>query len=162
MNTPSPRLTVTRELPQAEIDVWHVLRDLTAWYWPDPFHSLPIEWMHRLHDDGGVTVSGRGSWTHSYLPVFPWGQEPVGFTLDVDDVTHALTIVEIPADARNLKREHTQRWSVTSTGPRDCTVRVELWHAPVPLIGWYTDTILSAHADTKLERIESIVLLRAP
>lgn len=161
MTNDTPRLSVTRDLPQSEIDVWHILRDMSAWYWPDPFHSIPTEWMHRLHDEGGVTVSGRGSWTHAYLPVFPWGREPVDFTLDVDDVKHAITMVETPRDARAAKRSHTQRWSVTSTGTRDCTVRVDLWHAPVPLIGWYTNAILSAHADTKLERIETTVLLRA-
>jgi hypothetical protein len=161
MTTTAPRLTVTRELPLLEIDVWHVLRDLTAWYWPDPFHSIPTNWAHRL-SDGNVTVTGRGVWTHSYLPVFPWGRESVDFTLDVDDVNHAVTVVEFPTDARNLKRQHTQKWSLTSTGPRDCTVRVDLWHAPVPLIGWYTNAILSAHADTKIDRIESTVLLRVP
>ena len=160
MNNP-PRLTVSRTSPQSADSVWRVMRDLFAWYWPDPFHSLPTMWTHRL-SDGDVTVHGIGVWMHAYLPIFPWRQERVGFSLDVDDVLHVVRIVEMPVEEKSAGRHHTQAWSVTATGNRDCTVRVDLWHAPVPLIGWYTSSRLSSHAERKLDHLESIVLSRAP
>lgn len=159
-NVDLPRLTVSRAFPQGADGVWKVMRDLFAWYWPDPFHSLPTMWTHRL-SDGDVTVHGIGTWMHAYLPVFPWKQEKVGFSLDVDDVQRAVHIVEVPVAESSAGRSHTQRWSITPTGDRDCTVRVDLWHAPVPIIEWYTSARLSSHAERKLDTLESIVLSRA-
>lgn len=155
-----PRVTVSRAFPQGAGSVWSVMRDLFAWYWPDPFHSLPTLWTHRLMDED-VTVHGVGKWMHAYVPVFPWRQEEVGFSLDVDDVERVVRIFEVPVENHHAGRTHTQAWRVTEMGSRDCTVRVDLWHAPVPLIGWYTASRLSTHAEQKLDHLETIVLSRA-
>lgn len=160
MTEDPPRLTVRHTLSHANDAAWSVLRDIQAWYWPDKFHSLPSEWAHR-RDDAGVTVSGAGTWKHAYLPIFPWAAEQVEFRLDVDDASHALTIVEVPTDPSNRKREHTQRWSVTPTSPHTCVLMVELWHAPTPLIGWYARPILAHYAKVKMQRMEDITALRA-
>ena len=150
-----PCLTVKHNLPHHRHAAWAVLRDIHAWYWPDKFHSLPTDWAYR-RDEAGVTVSGAGTWTHAYFPIFPWFAEPVGFRLDVDDVMHALTIAEVPADPRTRKREHTQRWSLTPTSPHTCVIMVELWHAPTPLIGGYAHPLLARSAKTKMLRVEDI------
>ena len=154
-----PCLTVRRTLPHDRHAAWAVLRDIRAWYWPDRFHSLPSEWTNRV-EEHGVTVSGAGRWTHAYLPIFPWVAEPVGFRLDVDDTMHALIIAEVPADPRTRKRERTQRWSVTSEGPRNCVIMVELWHAPTPIIGWYAHPLLARSARVKMKRVEELTVPR--
>ena len=156
MTETPPCLTVRHTLPHAHDAAWAVLRDIRAWYWPDKFHSLPTGWRHRLEEEG-ITVSGAGTWTHAYFPIFPWFAEPVGFRLDVDDVMHALTIAEVPADPRTRKREHTQKWSVTPTSPDTCALMVELWHAPTPIIGWYAHPLLTRSAKVKMERVEALV-----
>ena len=156
MTETPPCLTVRHQLPHAHDAAWAVLRDITTWYWPDRFHSLPREWLNRV-EEHGVTVNGVGTWTHGYFPIFPWSEELVGFTLSVDDVGHALTIAEVPADPRNRKREHIQKWSVTSLSPLSCVLMVELWHAPTPIIGWYAHPLLANSARAKMERVEDLV-----
>lgn len=155
-----PRLTVKHTLSHAHDAAWAVLRDIRAWYWPDQFHGLPTNWAHRW-GESGVVVSGAGTWTHAYLPIFPWFAEPVAFTLDVDDTMHVLTIAEVPADPRTRKREHTQKWSVASASPHTCVLTVELWHAPTPLIGWYAHPLLSRSAKAKMKRVEALTVTRA-
>ncbi len=155
MTEAPPRLTVRHTLPHAHDAAWSVLRDIRMWYWPDKFHSLPTDWAYR-RDEAEVTVSGSGTWTHAYLPIFPWAAEQVGFRLDVDDASHAVTIVEVPTNPRSRKREHTQRWSVTPTSSHTCVLMVELWHAPTPLIGWYAHPLLAQSAKTKMMRVEEI------
>ena len=157
MTEAPPRLTVKHTLPHRHDAAWAVLRDIRAWYWPDKFHSLPTNWEH-LREKDGVTLSGKGTWTHAYFPIFPWAAEQVGFRLDVDDVCHALTIVEVPADPRSRKREHTQKWSVTSTSPHTCVLMVELWHAATPLIGWYASPLLARSAKVKMKRVEDLTV----
>lgn len=160
MTEDPPRLTVRHTLSHANDAAWSVLRDIRAWYWPDKFHGLPTNWAHR-RDESGVVVSGAGTWTHAYLPIFPWAAEQVEFRLDVDDASHALTIVEVPTDPRTRKRAHTQRWSVAPTSPRTCVLMVELWHAPTPLISWYTHPLLAQSARVKMARVEELTALRA-
>ena len=156
MTAAPPCLTVRHTLPHADGVAWTVLRDIRAWYWPDKFRSLPTEWRHQ-QDEAGVTVSGAGTWTHAYFPIFPWFAEPVGFRLDVDDVMHALTIAEVPADPRTRKREHTQKWSVTPTSQHTCVLMVELWHAPTSIFGWYAHPLLARSAKVKMERADALV-----
>jgi len=150
-----PSLVVTHTVPHGLDAAWAVLRDIRAWYWPDRFHSLPREWFNRVEDQG-VTVNGAGRWTHAYLPIFPWFAETVGFALGVDDTMHALTIAEVPADPRNGKRSHTQKWSVTPTSPHTCVLMVKLWHAPTSIIEWYAHPLLARSARVKMKRIEQL------
>ena len=160
MTEAPPCLTVKHNLPHDPDAAWAVLRDIRAWYWPDRFHSLPTDWTRQI-EEKDVTVSGVGTWMHAYFPIFPWAAEPVGFRLEVDDVMHALTIAEVPADPRSRKREHTQKWSVASASPHTCVLTVELWHAPTPLIGWYAHPLLARSAKVKMKRVEDLTATRA-
>jgi hypothetical protein len=153
MTEAPPCLTVKHTIPHDPDAAWAVLRDFRTWYWPDKFHSLPTNWAH-LREKEGVTISGEGTWTHAYLPIFPWAAETVRFFLSVDDGLKSVTIAEVPTDSRNRKREHTQKWSVSSASPHACVLMIELWHAPSPLISWYAHPLLAFTAKTKMKRLE--------
>ena len=124
------RYRLDKTLPYSAATVWRALSHLRHFARQDPFHRA-LEFIGDRDEGFGAQFRVR----HSYLPIFPFGEDEVVCTVTAWEPERRLKLSEAN---RRRYRNHAQEFTLEPAGPGETRVRYEISYLGIPLVllGW--------------------------